>query len=60
MKREEGEMRELLLMENKHRWLPQLLRTPNALAVRGMASYSWAIEKILEVTSRQSLRMNGG
>lgn len=53
-------MRELVLMENKHRWLPQLLRTPNALAVRGMASYSWAIEKILEVTSRQSLRMNGG
>lgn len=28
MKREEVEMRELLLMENKHRWLPQLLRTP--------------------------------
>lgn len=33
------EMRDLLLMENKHRWPSPLRRTPDALTVRGMASH---------------------
>lgn len=41
---EREEMRQPLLMENKHRWPPQLLRTPDVSDVRSMASYSWAIE----------------
>lgn len=41
------------LMENKHTWPLQLLRTPDASTARSTASYCWAVEQILKVTSPQ-------